>query len=250
MLDVDIEVQVLTCGHKQSLTSQLLQAEGVPHRVFMNSDWDWPADHPELAEDRSSFFPIRGYALRQYRAFRGHQEICQRAEQPYTLVFEDDARPLVPTDEWTTFVNRCKAFITHVHYEAVSFHGRDLSKLLPTRHIFGRELGELQPRTDALHERQSYFLRPAYNTVWKNLDRGIRWHEGCLAYLIGPKGRKLWIDAGHGSGIPCDLFLANGLNTLVLAEDQTIFKHDEEHGSLIGNRGTCRRRLEENGEPK
>lgn len=248
MLSADIEVQVLTCGHKPSITSQILYDAGIQHHVYLNSDWGIPGEHPEWSEDRSSFPPIRGYALRQYRAFRGHQEICRRAEKKYTLVFEDDANPLVPLEEWTRFVNRCTAFITEATYNAVSFHGRKMSPLLPMKNIFGRELGELQLR-DELHERQRYFLRPAFSTVWA-FRKQIRWQEGCLAYLIGPKGRKIWIDAGHGSGIPCDLFLVNGLQTLVLAEDQTIFKHDEEHGSLIGNRGTCRRRLQEDGEPK
>jgi hypothetical protein len=249
MLNSDIEVRVLTCGHKPSITSQFLQDAGIQYRVCMNADWDLPHEHPERWEDRSSFPPILGYALRQYRAFRGHQEICRQAEREYTLVFEDDANPLIPVEEWTRFVNRCKAFIGDALYDAVSFHGRDLSPLIPMRYIYGRELGQLQVREKELSEKQRYFLRPAFSTVWA-FRKQIRWHEGCLAYLIGPKGRKLWLDAGHGSGVPCDLFLANGLHTLVLAEDQTIFKHDEEHGSLIGNRGTCRRRLEENGEPK
>lgn len=248
MLNADIEVQVLTCGHKASTTSQFLQDAGIQHRVYLNSDWEWPPEHPELFEDRSSFLPIRGYALRQYRAFRGHQEICRRATTEYTLVFEDDANPRVPHAEWTRFVNRCCAFISTAGSDAVSFHGRDLSPLLIMKNIFGRELGQLQLR-ETLHERQRYFLRPAFSTVWE-FRKQVRWHEGCLAYLIGPEGRRQWIDAGHGSGIPCDLFLANELSTLVLAEDQALFDHDETNGSLIENRGTCRRRLEENGEPK
>jgi len=50
----------------------------------------------------------------------------------------------------------------------------------------------------------------------------MKWHLGCAAYIIGEVGRRKWQVAGHGYGMPVDLFLVNELNTLVM--QNTIFQ--------------------------
>lgn len=180
---------------------------------------------------------IRDYALRQYRAFKGHQAILTQADpQKYTLVFEDDMS-LMPDTSWDEVVRQLNAAVRLLsRYDAVSFHARQQSPPLRSIALLGREYVELGPRTlngqaDWGH---AFFLKPVIEGFdGRYSDRQFRWHEGCLAYMASPTGRAKWVAAGHGGGMPCDLFLANELNTIVMRN--TIFLHDERHGSLISN---------------
>lgn len=234
-LDERIEVFVLTHGAKPSTSIATLTSLGIPFKQFSNPDWEFPADHPELQVNRSVRPGVRGYALRQYRAFKGHQAILAQADKSkYTLVFEDDMS-LLPDVTPTAMLSHLNAAPRLLNrYDAVSFHARNQSASWHGIGLYGREYVELQPRqlqgqADWGH---AFFLKPVlsgYNGKYQNLQ--FKWHEGCLAYMVNAAGRTKWINAGHGSGMPCDLFLANELNTIVLRE--TIFLHDERHGSLI-----------------
>ena len=119
--------------------------------------------------------------------------------------------------------------------DAVSFHGRRLSHGLGARYCFEHEYITLDYRED-LDEFQREFLQPVtcgYDHRYRNFL--FRWHEGCLAYLAGPQARAKWLAAGHGYGMPCDLFLDNELSTWVMRH--TIFHHDQRYGSLIADAG-------------
>jgi len=230
----DIEIVVLAHGCRPVVTAQTLGDLGMPYRFFENPDWEWPEDHPELREDRSARPIVRGYALRQYRAFKGHQEILRTADpNKFTMVFEDDMSlgPDTTPLEVVRQINGARRFISEGGYDAVSFHARQQTPPRSSVTLFEREYVELslQPQEGWGHQ---FFLRPVakgYNGKYKNYL--FRWHEGCLAFLAGPKAREKWLAAGHGHGMPCDLFLANELHTIVMRN--TIFKHDSRHGSLI-----------------
>lgn len=248
MLTADIDVWVLGHHAKQCVTAALLNEAGIGFTLYENPDWEFPEDHPELATSREEFPAMRGYALRQFRAYRGHQEICRRVNKPYALVFEDDAGANCSTADWTNLIKQSVRFLGEPYgYDAVSLHGRELSRPFTKQiQLLGRtfvELGE----TAITANGHLYFLRPA-RRYWPQLGDPLhlKRHHGCLAYLIGEQGRQKWINAGHGGGLPCDLFLANILNTIVC--DPTPFDHlDVQAGSLIDNRGQCRRKLSPDG---
>ena len=63
--------------------------------------------------------------------------------------------------------------------------------------------------------------------------------------MVNQTGREKWSAAGHGHGLPCDLFLANELNTIVMRK--TIFLHNLRHGSVISNSGIAHRPLNADG---
>lgn len=234
-LNERVEVFVLTHGSKPSISMQTLKAMGIPFTRYDNLDWAFPADHPELQVDRSVRPGVRGYALRQYRAFKGHQAILAQADRAkHTLVFEDDmslAADVTP-EMVVQHLNAAPRLLDR--FDAVSFHARNQSNGWHSTGLYGREYVELQPKqlqgqADWGH---AFFLKPViegYNGKYARL--GFKWHEGCLAYMINSHGRAKWVKAGHGGGMPCDLFLANELNTIVLRD--SIFLHDERHGSLI-----------------
>lgn len=236
-LDQRIEVFVLSNARKPSVSVETLHALGIPFKVYDNPDWDLPTDHPEWHVSREARPQVRGYAVRQYRAFKGHQEILRQADpSKFTLVFEDDASLMPDTtpEEVLKHLNSAPEFLGR--YDAVSFHARNQSPPGLSMARYGREYIELTRKQ--LHGQADwghvFFLKPAINSYGrKYLDLQFRWHEGCLAYMVNQKGREKWIAAGHGSGLPCDLFLANELHTLVMR--QTIFHHDQKYGSLISD---------------
>ena len=233
-----IEVFVLTHGSKPSVTVKTLQALGIPVQLYVNPDWSWPEDHPELQTDRSPRPAVRDYALRQYRAFKGHQAILAMANpDKFTLVFEDDmsVRAGVSPAEFLWHINYASLFLTEDpnKYEAVSFHGREQSPPQRTTRWLGREYVELAS-VEQTGWGHLFFLAPVIvGYQGKYAAKKFRWHEGCLGYLLGAAGRQKWLNAGHGGGMPCDLFLANELNTIVMRE--SILHHDQQHGSLISN---------------
>ncbi len=244
-----IEVFVLTHGSKPSVTVETLTALGIPFTIYQNRDWEWPADHPELSTPRDERPGVRGYALRQFRAFRGHQEIMAAGADDFTLVFEDDASLMDDTTpaEVIAHLNAATGFITDMGYDAVSFHAREQSPPKRSIALYGREYVELGLlKQDGWGHR--FFLRPVTASyTGRYAGHLYRWHEGCLAYMVGRTGRAKWLAAGHGYGMPCDLFLANELNTIVMRH--TLFLHDHRHGSLISNQGTGARRLRDDGTP-
>ena len=246
----EIEVVVLTHPAKEPSTPSVLDRLGWSYRVFENPDWNWPVDHPELDEDRSARPGIRGYALRQYRAFRGHQEILRTADPDrLTLVFEDDMRLAAggSVEDLRLHLEAGLTLVNLGYADAISYHGRALTPPdEPVLLIAGRSYARpsVQRQEGSGHQ---YFLKPVARSRGDRYGGYLfRWHEGCLAYLTGPEGRAKWVSAGHGHGLPCDLFLANELNTLVLYE--SLFAHDAEAGSLIANTGPCRRELPPHGE--
>lgn len=251
MLDDDIAVQVLSNAAKQCLTAQFLDAQGITFNRYDNPDWEFPQDHPELTTDRSNFPPMRGYALRQFRAFKGHQEICRLATKPYTLVFEDDAFPNCDCADWVRVVNHAKRLLrSPYNYDVVSLHGRDLSRPFTKQtHMLGRAFVELSLRTVTANG-QLYFLRPLRKTLPQfSNPLQMKWHIGCLAYLIGEEGRRKWVEATHGNGMPCDLFMVNMLHAVVC--EPSPFDHkDDQVGSMIENWGPCRLPLHPDGTPK
>ena len=249
-----VEAVVMTHPSKSPITCETLTELDWPFTTYENPDWEMPSDHPEWDEDRSYRPLVRGYALRQYRAFRGHQEILRRADDSkLTLVFEDDMSLVEGADPGLILsnINACANMLTREQtYDAVSFHGREMTPPLPEtrRWLCGFPYSELSVQKQTGYGHQA-FLRPlARSLPEKYGDYLFRWHMGCLAYLAGPSARQKWVAAGHGHGIPCDLFLTNGLNTLVLQE--SFFHHDEKHGSLMLNEGTCQQNLDPEGNPK
>ena len=245
----DIEVVVLAHDRKPAVTAEMLGQAGIPFRIYENPDWPWPDDHPELEMERTERPGMRGYALRQYRAFKGHQEILRSATTPYQMVFEDDASFMPDTTiaEVIQLINGTRRFISDFGYDAVSFHGRKMSAPKASLCMYGREFIELsaEPQEGWGHV---YFLMPArkhFDYKYADTPPLMKWHEGALAYLCGPAGRQKWLDAGHGFGMPDDLFLVNEMNTIVMRE--TVFEHDHRHGSLIANTGRSKRSLNADG---
>lgn len=237
-IDSELEVWVLTHPAKLATTLTVLESLGIPYRQYVNQDWDLPADHPEHRQDRSKRPSLSDYALRQYRAFRGHQEILKQAETLYTVVFEDDMQlaPGVVYEQVARHLNGASIFLTKMDYQAVSFHARNVPAWTNKCMLYDRSYAEI-PIQEQQHGGHRLFLDPvikAYSGKYANY--GFRWHEGCLAYMAGPEARKIWIEAGHGSGMPCDLFLVNELRTIVM--QQSLFHHNMEQGSLI--RGTSK----------
>lgn len=243
------EIWVLTHPARPSQTVQMLKQLGFPFQIYRNGEWPWPTEHPERRVNRRARPEVKGYALRQYRAFRGHQEILRRADPDrLTLVFEDDASLADGVDRQVvrSQLTVAEHLICEAGYDAVSLHGRELSS--PTFSVIyqGGEYIELAPIPyEELPWGQRYFLQPAISHYQAQLPAGLKWHEGCLAYVIGPAGRQKWLESGHGHGLPCDLFLANVLETAVLRD--SLFLHDDRRGSLIANTGAVRRQLTADG---
>lgn len=232
----NIDVWVLCHRDKQTTTGQMLLVLDVPFTIHLNQDWRWPADHPELQLDRSNRPQVRDYALRQYRAFRGHQEIMRQCSHDrLQLIFEDDASLVDGITSETLFRQIAAAanFITQAGYDAVSFHGRNQTPPQISRMLYDREYVELSAQYQPGWGHQNFLTPVAQHFGGKYQNHVYRWHEGCLAYLVGPRARAKWIAAGHGHGMPCDLFLVNELHTIVLRD--TVFQHDQRHGSLISN---------------
>lgn len=241
-MSLPFDVWVLTCRDREAQTPGLLRQLGLPFRVWTNPDWRWPLDHPELTTDRGARPSLRPYALRAYRAFRGHQEILRRADRTRpTLVFEDDASlaPDVTADEVRQHLLAATQLLRLGPYDAISFHGRRLSPSRPGWMLGRREYVELQSAKQTggghLAFLSPVIQGPAYNRRYAHAE--FRWHEGALAYLIDESGRRQWLAAGHGHGLPCDLYLANELRLLVLRE--TFFVHDQRNGSVLT--GTAKR---------
>jgi len=247
----DVEIVVMTHPSKVSLTCQTLKQLDWPYSEFVNPDWEMPPDHPEWQEDRSYRPLVRGYALRQYRAFRGHQEMLRNADPDRcTLVFEDDMSLRKDTTPELVLANirACARLLRdEPQYDAVSFHGRETTPFETCRWLAGYPYGELsvQKQTGPGHQA---FLRPLARLFPEKYgDYLFRWHMGCLGYLAGPSARDKWVAAGHGHGMPCDLFLVNELNTLVLQE--SFLHHDELYGSLMLNAGECKQPVDPDGKP-
>lgn len=241
----DVEIVVLGHNSKPAISIETLGDLGLPYSVYDNKDWEFPPQHVELAMDRSARPELRGYALRQFRAWKGHQEICRGSNKPYTLVFEDDMNLAagVTRDVVLQHVIAARDMIAD-GYDAVSFHGRQLTPAEFFVSIHGKEYVELSSQVQE-GQGHRYFLHPVtrgFQGKYENYE--FKWHEGCLAYLIGPVGRKIWSEASH-SGMPCDLFLVNELNTLVMRN--SIFLHDVRHGSIIANTGTVAKQLTPDG---
>lgn len=216
-----VDIYVLSHPKKQNTTSELLRRMGVSHQVFVNSDWTLPVQHAEWRTDRT-WRPIqRDYAIRQYRAFKGHQAIMQHSKAVITMVFEDDV-----TDMPANFVQEAVADAEKMllwrgeplsRMNAVSFHGRNMSPVEHTYCVNNRYYASLQSRV--VRERaQEEFLRPLWHTTTTVLGSPLqlKWHEGCLMYAVNASGRLRWAQESGLNGWPCDLFLVNCLDTLVL----------------------------------
>ena len=227
MTHISSKVGIFVLAHpsKQCTTSDLLRRMGVSHNVYVNRDWVLPKSHAEWETDRS-WRPIqRDYAIRQYRAIRGHQEIHRQAsdELDYILVMEDDITDMPP--EFIHYAAGVMTMLFHsptTLYSAVSFHGRNLSSHESIGDVLGREYGTLFPRT--VHEKaQQEFLKPLWDTTSTvQLPLTLKWHEGCLMYGVNREGRDIWRNADLSTGWPCDLFMVNNLNTAVLLDSPVV----------------------------
>jgi hypothetical protein len=231
-----IEVVVLTHPSKPSCTASTLEELEIPYRIFSNADHNFPVDHPEKQISRNERPAMRDYALRQFRTFRGHQLLLSQSSKPYTMVFEDDMILAwgVSVADVLSHINAAVRFIDK-GYDAVSFYGHNLSPPSLSLGLFDSEYIELS-RSLLRQQWYLYFLQPviaAYDGRYT--DKRFRWHERCLAYLAGPTAKTKWIDAGHGHGMPRDLFLVNELRTLVMR--YSIFEHSDQHGSVLTDFG-------------
>lgn len=222
---------VLSHPKKQNTTSDLLRRMGVSHSVYVNRDWPLPLQHAEWRTDRTWRPVQRDYAIRQYRAIRGHREILALSNFNITMVMEDDAVDMPPEFIEEAVQVSIQLLVGNPTagkpaFDAVSFHGRNLSAVMPCHMYKGRQYVELQPRL--VHERaQQEFLRPLWDTtqtVPKPLT--LKWHEGCLMYAVNRTGRAAWVADQVITGWPCDLFLVNNINTAVLLDSPVVHNGD------------------------
>lgn len=226
----DVGVFVLSHPKKQNTTSDVLRRMGVSHSVYVNTDWELPIQHAEWRTDRAWRPSQRDYAIRQYRAIRGHKEIMYRSDYPVTLVMEDDITymPEGFVDEASTVATELMLDTEAVSswYNAVSFHGRNLSPhgFAQTRH--GRTYVELIGQV-VREQAQLEFLKPLWHTTNTCAEPlTLRWHEGCLMYAVNTAGRREWLTNSLMAGWPCDLFLVNNINTAVLLDSPVVHGGD------------------------
>jgi len=229
---IDLEVFVLCHPRKVCTTTQLLQHAGVTHTMYVNEDSDLPFDHAEYSVDRSWRPSQRDYAVRQYRAMYGHTQIHKRSKAAITLVFEDDVKLGSLNKAYLhRAMDTCHdVFETYPDIQAISFHGRNLSPTRPVVSLPGMQFSELQTKP-LTEEAQIRFLGPLWKvSMGLTTPPDLKWHEGCLMYAVNESGRKAWADADLRQGWPCDLFLVNKLNTLVVTNSPVM--HNET-GSLM-----------------
>lgn len=226
----DIGLFVLAHPKKQNTTSDVLRRLGVSHSVYVNKDWELPIQHAEWRTDRAWRMSQRDYAIRQYRAIKGHKEIMYSSDYPVTLVMEDDItdmpegfmeEALLVAEELLQDTETDKAL-----YNAVSFHGRNLSPHGFSQVRHGRTYVELNGHV-VQEEAQLQFLKPLWSTTNTcPTPLTLKWHEGCLMYAVNEDGRKAWRNDSLMSGWPCDLFLVNKLNTAVLLDSPVVHGND------------------------
>jgi len=226
----DIGLFVLAHPKKQNTTSDVLRRMGVSHSVYVNKDWELPIQHAEWRTDRAWRMSQRDYAIRQYRAIKGHKEIMYRSDYPVTLVMEDDItdmpegfmeEALIVAEELLQDTETDKAL-----YNAVSFHGRNLSPHGFSQVRHGRTYVELIGQV-VQEEAQLQFLKPLWSTTNTcPTPLTLKWHEGCLMYAVNTDGRREWLTNSLMSGWPCDLFLVNNINTAVLLDSPVVHGND------------------------
>lgn len=226
----DIGLFVLAHPKKQNTTSDVLRRMGVSHSVYVNKDWELPIQHAEWRTDRAWRMSQRDYAIRQYRAIKGHKEIMYRSDYPVTLVMEDDItdmpegfmeEALIVAEELLQDTETDKAL-----YNAVSFHGRNLSPHGFSQVLHGRTYVELIGQV-VQEEAQLQFLKPLWSTTNTcPTPLTLKWHEGCLMYAVNTDGRREWLTNSLMSGWPCDLFLVNNINTAVLLDSPVVHGND------------------------
>lgn len=224
--DPDVGIFVLSHPKKQNTTSDVLRRMGVSHSVYVNKDWDLPIQHAEWHTNRSWRPSQRDYAIRQYRAIRGHKEIMVRSDYPVTLVMEDDI-----THMPDQFIDEAAQVAVELlldketarpWYSAVSFHGRNLSPYGFSQTKSGRTYVELIGQV-VQEQAQLEFLKPLWHTTKTCAEPlTLRWHEGCLMYAVNTDGRREWVNDSLMSGWPCDLFLVNKINTAVLLDSPVV----------------------------
>lgn len=225
-LNPDIGIFVLSHPKKQNTTSDLLRRMGVSHSVYVNKDWELPIQHAEWRTNRSWRPSQRDYAIRQYRAICGHKAIMQISDYPITLVMEDDIAfmPEGFIAEASRVASRLLLDRDALRpwYDAVSFHGRNLSPYGFSQSIEGRTYVELIGQV-VREQAQLEFLRPLWHTTITCPEPlTLRWHEGCLMYAVNNDGQRAWLSDSLMSGWPCDLFLVNKLNTAVLLDSPVV----------------------------
>lgn len=226
----DIGLFVLSHPKKQNTTSDVLRRLGISHSVYVNTDWELPIQHAEWRTDRAWRLSQRDYAIRQYRAIRGHKEIMYSSNYPVTLVMEDDItdmpegfmeEALIVAEELLQDTETDKAL-----YNAVSFHGRNLSPHGFSQVRHGRTYVELIGQV-VKEEAQLQFLKPLWSTTNTcPTPLTLKWHEGCLMYAVNTDGRREWLTNSLMSGWPCDLFLVNNINTAVLLDSPVVHGND------------------------
>lgn len=223
-MSAPIGIYVLAHPKKACVTSDTLRTAGVSHKVCVNKDWWLPLTHAEWRTDRTWRPSQRDYAIRQYRVIRGHQEILRNSTHAITVVMEDDMTAM-PENFMEHVQQACDALLLPDNatvYDAVSFHGRNLSPHTSVGLIDGREYVVLQPRV--IHEKaQQEYLSPLWRvTTEVPSPLTLKWHEGCLMYAVGRAGKSRWSRDPLLTGWPCDLFLVNKLNTAVLLHSPVV----------------------------
>ncbi len=222
----DIGIFVLAHPKKQNTTSDVLRHMGVSHSVYVNKDWNLPIQHAEWHTDRSWRPSQRDYAIRQYRAICGHKAIMQISDYPITMVMEDDIT-FMPENFIAEAARVARRLLLDCDtarpwYEAVSFHGRNLSPHGFAQVVEGREYGELIGQV-VQEQAQLEFLKPLWHTTTTCAEPlTLKWHEGCLMYAVNTDGQRAWLVDSLMSGWPCDLFLVNKLNTAVLLNSPVV----------------------------
>lgn len=219
-----VGLYVLAHPQKQCVTSDTLRRLGISHKVCVNRDWATPLAHAEWRTDRSWRPSQRDYALRQYSVIRGHQEILKYSPHAITVVMEDDITemPVHFIDEVRRVCIKLLLPGNTSKFDAVSFHGRNLSPYTSIGRFEDREYVSLRPRL--IHERaQQEFLKPLWHTTQTvGSPLSLKWHEGCLMYAVSRTGSSLWRRNDLLAGWPCDLFLVNQLNTAVLLHSPVV----------------------------
>lgn len=204
---------------------QILQQLQIPYTAVSINDTPLPADHPELLFQRDP--TVLAHAERQYRKFVAHQAVLRNADpEKTTLVMTPHFTrlPDITNTEILLHINAAPRFLqtTHRPYEVVSLCSCFQSQPYNPIMRYCREYAELTTikQIDPLAVETLRPMLTGFDGRYREYN--MKWHLGCAAYVIGEVGRRKWKAAGHGHGMPVDLFLVNELNALVL--QNTIFE--------------------------
>lgn len=195
-----MEIVVVGCEHKEIITTEYLIRDKIPYSVSMTPDYEYD---PNTLDPRLNSHNINPTGA--LRCFMGHQLALRNSKEDYTLILEDDAVPLF--DDWHQIIEQSIPELKI--YDVVLFNLRRAKPL------------------------SQYFKADPFRTYVTDIEmqNGVKWGLGSLAYLVGPEGRDQILKHSY-DGLPMDLFLTNRMNFCWLYSPD-LFQHDRKHGSIV-----------------